>query len=431
VSLTRVAIVMLALAAAVGIVAQWSGSLLADVWWRAAVALVAAGLAYELYVTRGLLVVARWTRDSPLYLGRGETLDLELENGTRRDLTIEVAPAWPAGIAGEARPCRLRVAPRATARAALAARAVGLGVQTWPPLPARIKGPLNLAWWSRRLAPDGAARVLPDTLGPRGAMAASVEGATARYRAGSGHELHHLREYRSGDPRHTIDWKATARSARLITRVFSEDQHLEVMVLVDAGRTSRTEIDGLQQLGHYANAAARFAEYCVANDDLVGLIAFADRPLATLEPARGARAVTRIRNALTGLTPGAVESDVLAAALHVSRLVRHRCLVVILTDLYERSATSALAQSARLLVPKHLPLIVGILSDDVVELAERAADDWLDPYRAFAAREYRRHVGANVARLGRLGAYAMTARARELDRKILETYRRLRAQRRV
>jgi uncharacterized protein (DUF58 family) len=429
--LTPAAIAVLALAAAIGIVAQWSDSLLADLWWRATVALVAMGLAYELYVTRRLHVGARWTSGAPLYLGRSETLDLELDNRTRRDLTIEVAPVWPEGITGEAVRRRLRVASRASAHAALAARAVALGLQTWPPLPARIKGPLNLAWWSRSLEPTGAARVLPDTLGPRGAMAASSEGPTAQTTAGSGHELHHLREYRPGDPRHTIDWKATARSTRLVTRVFSEDQHLEVMVLVDAGRTSRTEIDGLQQFGHYANAAARFAEYCVANDDLVGLIVFADRPLATLPPARGARAVTRIRNALTELTPGAVESDVLAAALHVSRLVRHRCLVVILTDLYERSATSALAQSARLLVPKHLPLIAGVLSEDVVELAERAADDWLDPYRSFAAREYRRHVGANVARLGQLGAYAMTARARELDRKVLDTYRRLRAQRRV
>ena len=55
-------------------------------------------------------------------------------------------------------------------------------------------------------------------------------------------------------------------------------------LLIDAGRTSRTEVDGLQQLGHYANLAARFAEYCVAHDDQVGLIAFADRPLATLKP---------------------------------------------------------------------------------------------------------------------------------------------------
>src|SRR4030095_11632911 len=101
-------------------------------------------------------------------------------------------------------------------------------------------------------------------------------------------------------------------------------------------------------------------------------------------------AVTRIRAALTKLAPSPVESDVLAAALHVRNLVRHRCLVVILTDLYERSATSQLAQSARLLVPKHLPLIVGLSSGEVVEIAERSADDWLDPYTSLAAREYQK-----------------------------------------
>jgi uncharacterized protein (DUF58 family) len=431
VSLTPFAVVALVLAALVGIAAQWSGSLLAELWWRAVVALVALGLAYELYVTRRLAVAATWAQRASLYLGRTATLDLTLANRSRRPIVLELAPVWPDGLAGESRARRLRVEAHAAETAALDARAVALGLHAWPGLPTRVRGPLNLAWWSRRLAPDGAARVVPDTLGPRGVFAGSSEGATAQTTIGGGHELHHLREYRPGDPRHTIDWKATARSSRLVTRVFSEDQHLEVMLLIDAGRTSRTEIEGLQQLGHYANLAARFAEFCVAHDDQVGLIVFADRPIATLKPARGAPAVTRIRAALTELKPSAVESDVLAAALHVRELVRHRCLVVMLTDLYERSATSALAQSARLLVPKHLPLIAGIVSDEVFELAERGADDWLDPYRSLAAREYQRQVGANVARLGQLGAYALTARARELDRRVLDTYGRLRAQRRI
>jgi uncharacterized protein (DUF58 family) len=203
------------------------------------------------------------------------------------------------------------------------------------------------------------------------------------------------------------------------------------MLLVDAGRTSRTELGGLSQLGHYANLAARFAEYCVAGDDEVGLIAFADRPLATLAPARGAAAVERIRGALAELAPRAVESDVLGAALHVRRLVRHRCLAVILTDLYERTETGPLVQSVRLLVPKHLPLIVGMVGDEVAELADRRAVDWLDPYRSLAARDYRRHVAANVARLAHLGAHALVARPRELDRKVLDGYRLLRAQRRI
>jgi uncharacterized protein (DUF58 family) len=104
---------------------------------------------------------------------------------------------------------------------------------------------------------------------------------------------------------------------------------------------------------------------------------------------------------------------------------------VILTDLYERSATSQLVQASRLLLPHHLPLIVGIMSEDVVELAGAAADGWLDPYRGLAAREYQQHVAASVARLAQLGAHALTARPGELDRKVLARYDLLRAQRRI
>ena len=232
-SLTPLAIVVLVLAALVGIAAQWSGSLLAELWWRAAVALVAIGLAYELFITRRVAIAASWAQRASLYLGRVATLDLTLANRSRRPVVIDVAPVWPDGLAGEARARRLRVAAHAEERAALTARAVELGEHEWLPLPARIRGPLNLAWWSRRLAPGGGARVLPDTLGRRGVFAGSSEGATPQANIGGGQELHHLREYRPGDPRHTIDWKATARSSRLVTRVFSEDQHLEVMLLID------------------------------------------------------------------------------------------------------------------------------------------------------------------------------------------------------
>jgi uncharacterized protein (DUF58 family) len=311
-------------------------------------------------------------------------------------------------------------------------RAVTLGPRSWPALPARIRGPLALADWSKHLAFDGDVDVRPDMRPPRGERVAYSEfGSAAQGAAGGSAELHHLRPYRAGDPRNAIDWKATARTSQLITRVFSEDQHLEIMLLVDAGRTSRVEVDGLPQLGHYVNLAVRFAQYCIAMDDQVGLLVFADRPIATLRPGRQVGAVTRIRNALSDLRPSPVESDVLTAALHVRKLVRHRCLVVILTDLNESSAAGDLARSARLLSPTHLPMVVGLVSEEVVALAERPARDWLDPYHAFAAREYRRSIAANVARLERLGAHAVAARPSELDDRVLGSYRRLRAQRRI
>ena len=99
-----------------------------------------------------------------------------------------------------------------------------------------------------------------------------------------------------GDPQHLIDWKATARAGRLVSRDFSEDQHLDIVVWpIDAGRASALRAGDLDRLGHYANIAARFAEHAVAQDDRVGLVIFADRPLVAIAPGRGIGAVLRIR----------------------------------------------------------------------------------------------------------------------------------------
>ena len=448
-NLTPLAIVALVAAALLGVAGTWSDSVGEFPWWRLVVVLLIAGLTYEFAAIRGRGISAAWRSAGRLFLGRVETLELELGNLSSRALTLRTLPLLPDGVveadetaagasAGdpaepppiEAR--ELRLPARGAARTQVAVRAIELGAHEWPPLPVRVLGPLGLAWWSRKIGTDARSTVLPDTLGRRATITGSAEaGSAPQSRLGGGHELHQLREYRSGDPRHTIDWKATARTSRLITRVFSEDQHLEIMILLDAGRTSRTEFDGMSQLGHYVNLAARFAEYCGSGDDRVGLVVYADRPLRVVPPGRGHSGVLAIRHALAGLEPHPIESDALEAALRVRRLVRHRCLTIVLTDLYESSSTGRLAQSARLLAPKHLPMMIGLLGDEVATLADGEAREWLDPYRSLAARAYARQVRANIARLGALGALAMTARPEELDRKVLGQYRLLRAQHRV
>jgi uncharacterized protein (DUF58 family) len=445
VNLTPFAVIALVAAALLGVVGTWSRVLGTFPWWRLVVALLVLGLLYELIAVRTRGVTARWRSAEQLFLGRAETVALELRNTSGRPMTLHTLPVLPDGImeletatanppdgGGPSEGRELRVAARGSVETLVTVRPVKLGRHRWPPVPVRVLGPMGLAWWSRNVHAGAESSVRPDTLGRRALVTGSAElGSAARSRLGGGHELHQLREYRQGDPRNSIDWKASARATRLITRVYSEDQHLEIMILLDAGRTSRTELDGMSQLGHYVNLAARFAEYCAAGDDRVGLVVFADRLLRVLPPGRGAPGVTRIRRALADLDPEPVESDVLEAALRVRRLVRHRCLAIVLTDLYEPSSTGRLAQAAKLLAPKHLPMMIGLLSGEVGALVGGEARHWLDPYRGLAARTYERQLRANAARLGELGALAMTARPEELDRKVINRYRLLRAQHRV
>ena len=429
-SLTPLAIAFAALIALVGIAQQW-GAGAGFPWWQLGAFLLLLGLAYEWRCARRYRLAATAEAGS-LRLGRPEQLALAFQSGEPRPLAIEFVPGLPGEIAAPEAAQSVCLPAFGAARREFRVRALQLGRMPWPRLPARVKGPLGLGWWRKSQTLNMELRVAPDLLRRPGKGASNAPaGPNRRPRSGYGQEFERLRQYRIGDPKHAIDWKASARTSSLVTRVTREDQHLSIMLVVDAGRTSRTRIDGLSQLGHYVNLCARFAEQAVAGNDQVGLVAVADRPLALLAPARGALAVAGIRAALSNLKTQAVETDLIAAALEVRRLAPWRCLILLLTDLYGQSGTGQLMRSIRLWVPKHLPVVAGLVAEEIHALSAAEAKDWLDPYIALAAADYRRNLAAAASGLRRLGAHPLIARAATLEAQVLAQYRSLKQRRRV
>ncbi len=432
-SLTSRALAGVVLAGVLGILGEWGGSPAELPVWRVVALMLILGLAYEWIDARRLDLRAQLRGNGQLYLGRAARIEVALSTDSAREREIEYLPGLPDLVAAPSQVAATTVSDAAEREFRVRVVPRRLGVAEWKKLPARVKGVLGLAWWPHRIGVEQGLAVVPDLLGraDRVGGRASDAGVTRRSLTGGGLELQQLRDYQPGDPRRAIDWKASARRGNLITRVFDEDQHLEVVVAVDAGRTSAVSIDGISQLGHFANLAARFAELAVRNEDRVGLLVFADRPLVSLAPARGAPAVIRIRRALAGVACQRDESDLVAAMLQVRRVVRHRALVVLLSDLQGRTATSQLAEAVRSLRPTHMPIVAGVMGGEVVALGNAPAVAALDPYRSLAAVEYQRDVAANLARLRRLGAAALVARPDDLVAQVLRHYRLLRQQRRV
>jgi uncharacterized protein (DUF58 family) len=150
-----------------------------------------------------------------------------------------------------------------------------------------------------------------------------------------------------------------------------------------------------------------------------------------LAPARGESAVARIRDLLTACRVQQSESNPVLAAARIHAMAQRRSLILFLTDLEDASAGEQLVKAVRILTPKHLPFIAGFQSTRIEALARASAHEPLGAYRALAAVEYVNTVAGNVRALRALGAAALTARAAELDRAVIEAYRQLREQRRV
>ena len=363
--------VLLTLTAVLAVAGLWSTDPVLTDLWRVPIGLLLIGLAYEGFFIRKAAVTVNVETAPRAFLGREQNAAFVFHNEASRAIPVLYAPVTPVGVEAVGVTPREVVAPAGgVQKDPFTLVAVRLGPQAWPVVPARLLGPLRLAWWSRDLQPDLRIAVAPDTLQTvRGRPRGNPSGARPRRVIGAGSELHQLRGYVQGDPPARIDWKATARARRLVTREFSEDQHLDVLVAIDAGRFSRVRAGRLDRFGLYANVAARFAEIVVPNDDRIGMLVFADRPLAVCAPDRGLPAVMRIRRALEQLTVPAAESDPLAAAVRIRGMLKHRSLIVLLTDLDDASLADQLVRAVRLLSPPHLVVVAGIHSQEISELA--------------------------------------------------------------
>ncbi len=432
VSLRRNALLLAIATALVAVAADWNRAAGLVGLWGIPCGLLLVGLGYESWIVArsGLSLVIeapqRWL------LGRKSAMRFGFAQALRRPLTIEFAPSAPAFVELDAAVVAVRIPAQDCVQTELHANACRLGAATWPPQRVRVAGPLGLAWWPRVLSPALQMNVVPDLLrGARGGPGADAFGSRAGIAVAAGGEFLRLRGYRVGDPPRVIDWRATARSRRLVSRDFASDQRLEMVIVIDAGRASGIWAGELDRFGHYVNVAARLAQYAASHEDMVGLVTYAAQPLASLAPARGAAAVMRMRALLAASKVEVSESNALQAAIRVRSLVRQRSLIVLLTDLDDTTATGQLVQAVRLLLPKHLPFVAALSSAEAETLARAPAREWLDPYRVLAAQEYCTGQARKVRALNALGAPALVARPEQLERAVLESYANFRQQRRA
>ncbi len=421
-----------ALTALLAIAGTWSDEPLFEGAWLLPAFLLLAGLAIEAWYARGTRIDLRVWIESRLRLGRLARGAFTFHHNRGRELELRYARTLPAALAQSAEVRRVKVPPAEEMRDPCELLPARLGAGRFARLPARLLGRFSLAWWSRSLGLDAPFTVGPDSL-PRGARAVPGEsaGETPRRLPGAGVELLQLREYTSGDALSRIDWKATARRGALISREYSEAQHLEILIVIDAGRASRVRAGALDRLGLYANVAARLAQHAVSAEDRVGVLVYADRVVGACLPDRGMRAATRLHRTLETLVTDRGESDPLVAALQVRSMLRHRGLIVWLTDLAEPARNERLMYALKAIVPRHQPIVAAPHAAEISRLAQAEARDWRDPAIALAAREHRDRAQAQVATLRRQGVVVLDEPDDKLDVAVIDAYLQLRRRRKI
>jgi uncharacterized protein (DUF58 family) len=181
-------------------------------------------------------------------------------------------------------------------------------------------------------------------------------GLKAYRQLGEGREFEKLREYSPGDTFDRIYWKATAKRAHPVTKVFQIERSQQCYVMIDCSRQSAEN----NALDYYVEAALVMGLAAQQFQDQFGVLTFSDRVHA-FQPARPGKAqFGRCRDAIYALQPRRVSADFTELAVFAQLHVRRRALIFLLTSLADPYATESLAAQMRLLTARHI-VVVGTL----------------------------------------------------------------------
>jgi len=395
--LTRRALWVGAAVAALGVLGFWvpwglDAMLLADVALLGAVWIDAA---LAVRPRPGGLGVAREAPPAFSVGSRGE-VGYRWRNATRRRARLRVREVRPDLLGGTQPPRRLTVPPRGETREALPVTPVRRGRATGTEGGALVVdsiGPLGLGLRRGVVALPWEAAVYPPLVSVR--LRASVaqarrrreQGITPLRRLGEGRLFESLREWVPGDDLRHIDWKATAKRGKVITRQYEAERRQHVLLVLDTGRLLTADIAGVSRLDYVVQAALELAYAAAQHDDNVGVMAFADGVQHFVAPQRGRVGLKRALDVLAVVEPTLVESDYPGAFRYLAARNRKRALTVLFTDVIDRFASDALVANVASLRPRHLPLAVTLRNPELDHVAALRPTAERDAFRKAAAEE--------------------------------------------
>jgi len=127
-------------------------------------------------------------------------------------------------------------------------------------------------------------------------------GASKVKQPGPGSEFFLIRNYVPGDPFKNINWKAYARTGKLLVNEKEREAVSDIVIMLDARATSATGTIGHNALIYGSRAAATLTSFFIKRRDSVALIVYSDR-LLSIKPSQGSKQLYEILTALAGAEP--------------------------------------------------------------------------------------------------------------------------------
>ena len=255
----------------------------------------------------------------------------------------------------------------------------------------RLACPLGLVERAIKLNTEEAIRVYPNVLALREFDLLRQQGRLRELgirrsrNRGLGSDFESLRDYTEGDDYRKIDWKASARRAKLVVRQYEQERNQCVILAIDVGRHMLSEVNGVRKLDHVLDAILMLAHAAAAAGDMVGLLVYGDTVKRYIPPKKGRAQIGAVIEACHDLVAEPVESDPNTAFAYLSARWKRRSLLVSFTDYEDEDRARDLATALASVSHRHLTLLTRVMDPRIDELLTAPLVDTSAMYQRGAA----------------------------------------------
>lgn len=367
--------------------------------------------------------------NSALPVGVWNNVTLKIRNQTSRTLRLLLIDHTPAASQQRLLPHADQLGSQERLEFDYRLRASQRGDLNFEQLQALVDSPLRLWQTNHWLATPETVRVYPNfaLVSQYSLLAGDNQlgqlGIRQKQRRGEGQEFRQLRDYREGDSLRQIDWKATSRLQRPISREYQDERDQQVIFLLDCGRRMRAQDGELSHFDHCLNATLLLAHVALKQGDAVGVQTFGGKESEerALPLQKGSGVLNLLLENLYDLQPGLTAADFTAAAEQVISRFRKRALVVIITNARDEDSTE-LQTALQLLQKRHLVMLANLREQSLDDAVAAPMENFDEALLAASTWHYLRQREKSQQQLEGSGVEVLNVTPEELPIAMVNKY---------
>jgi uncharacterized protein (DUF58 family) len=300
----------------------------------------------------------------------------------------------------------------------------------------RWQGPLGLAYRQIERPVAAQVRVWPDITPVRSPglqifLRDAQFGMVARRIRGEGTEFEALAEYEPGMDRRRIDWKSSARHARLYAKEFETERNNQIVFAFDCGQTMCEPVDGqagsgqggsTARIDRAVTAALTTAWVALKAQDRVALYGFAARPQVLSPFVTASREFQRLQRAAAALDYTAEEPNFTLALSSLTARLGRRSLIVVFSDFTDPTSAELMIENLSRLTRRHVVMFVVMADAELGGIVDAPVTDLQGAAMAVTASTLLRQRALVLQRLRRCGVEVIEAPHALIGARLLDAY---------